>query len=245
MIRFVTIVVALFCLTGCEEMALFAGLGEKEANEIVAVLLENGVDCSKVPGAEGTWDLSVSKENFSYAMSILKALELPKQKFQSMSEVFPKGTFSTPNEDHYRYEDLRAQQISEAILMNFPAVMSVKVNLAIPLADPLSDKEPESKASVVLKYRPDFDFAMEEAKLKDAVASSLSGLSAEQVTVLAHPSEVVMPPPRLESDQGLRSRLDGVSPVLAAGVGLAAGAVLVALVGWIFQRRKSKTASAT
>ncbi len=227
----------LLFLSGCAKMPLYADLDEKEANQIAAALMEKGVVCNKLPGKEGTWILEVSEEDFAYSMNILNALELPRQKFQRMSDIFPKGTFSSPSEDHFRFVDVREQQLSDAILSNFPAVMSVHVNLSLPLSDPLSDTTIPATASVILKYRPDFDFEMVESDLKSVVANSVVGLTAEDVEILGIPAEVIMPQLRPAPIGGVSAGLSSIPPLLLAGISSAAGAMLVGLTVWLVRRR--------
>lgn len=230
-------VLCLAFLSGCAKMPLYADLDEKEANQIAAALMEKGVVCNKLPGKEGTWILEVSEEDFAYSMNILNALELPRQKFQKMSDIFPKGTFSSPSEDHFRFVDVREQQLSDAILSNFPAVMSVHVNLSLPVSDPLSDKVVPATASVILKHRPDFDFEMVESDLKNVVANSVVGLTAEDVEILGIPAEVIMPQMRPAPAGDVGARLASISPLVLAGVSSAAGAILVGLIAWLVRRR--------
>jgi len=229
-------------LSGCAKMSLYANLDEKEANQIAAALMEKGIDCTKLPGDEGTWILEVAKEDFGYSMTVLNALELPRQKFQKMSDIFPKGTFSSPSEDHFRFVDVREQQLSNAILTNFPAVMSVQVNLSLPQSDPLSDDKEQAKASVVLRYRPDFDWETMETDLKNVVASSVEGLLADGVEVVGNPAEFLMPQPRPVPEGGVASQLSSISPMLLAGLSAAVGAALVGLFVWLARR---KAAAAT
>lgn len=230
-------VLCLAFLSGCAKMPLYADLDEKEANQIAAALMEKGVVCSKLPGKEGTWILEVSEEDFAYSMNILNALELPRQKFQRMSDIFPKGTFSSPSEDHFRFVDVREQQLSDAILSNFPAVMSVHVNLSLPLSDPLSDTTIPATASVILKHRPDFDFEMVESDLKSVVANSVVGLTTDDVKVLGIPAEFIMPQLRPAPIGGVSAGLSSIPPLLLAGISSAAGAMLVGLTVWLVRRR--------
>ncbi len=239
----VILAAVLLSLSACAKMPLYADLDEKEANQMAAALMEQGVECTKLPGAEGKWSLEVAQDDFAYAMAVLEAKELPRQKFQKLSEVFPKGTFSSPSEDHYRYVDVREQQLSEAILTNFSAVMSVQVKLSLPEPEPLSDEVVESKASVILKYRPDFDFEMIETDLKNVVSNSVDSLDPENVKVLAMPAEVVMPPKRLEPENPVMDKVESLPPLSLAGISAVVGALVAVAIALIF-RRKTPPAAA-
>lgn len=230
--------VALGILSGCAKMPLFANLEEKQANEIAGHLIERGINCDKVPGEEATWDLQVAKKDFAYAIGILEALGLPRQKFQDLADVFPKGTFSSPNEDHYRYVNLREQQIADAILNNFPAVMSVSVTVNLPQVDALSHKQTISAATVMLTYRPDYDFELVIADLKKAVANGVEGLKEENVMIVANPSNLIMPKPRPVPEHALLSKVEALPPMALAGGALVTGALISGIALSLINRKK-------
>ena len=53
---------AALLLAGCDkETTLHAGLAERQANLVMAALLDAGISCHKTPGEEGTWDVTVVK----------------------------------------------------------------------------------------------------------------------------------------------------------------------------------------
>jgi len=233
--------IALF-LSACSKMPLYADLEEKQANEIAGHLIDRGVKCEKIPGNEGLWTLHVSQEDFAYAMAVLEALGLPREKFQGLGDVFPKGTFSSPNEDHYRYVNLREQQISSAILSNFPAVMSVSVNINLPQVDALSDKATVSAATVMLTYRPDYDFELVISDLKEAVANAVEGLKKESVMIVANPSDLMMPEPKPTTDDNLMAKIEALPPLGLAGGALVGGGLLTGLIIRLISRKKVASA---
>ena len=56
----IPVVAAALLLAGCDkETTLHAGLAERQANLVMAALLDAGIDCHKSPGEEGTWDVTV------------------------------------------------------------------------------------------------------------------------------------------------------------------------------------------
>ena len=62
-------------LIACK-VELYSNLEEKEANEIMALLLKHGIECSKRPGKENKWVLFVEKDElanymFSEELSLL------------------------------------------------------------------------------------------------------------------------------------------------------------------------------
>lgn len=80
---------AAICLTvACKEQ-LYTGLTEKEANQMQALLLSNDVNVSKEMDKSGNMTLSVEKEDFVRAITILNNNGFPKKKFADIEVIFP------------------------------------------------------------------------------------------------------------------------------------------------------------
>ena len=69
---FAAICAALF-LAGCDkEATLHSGLEERQANLVMAALLDAGISCRKDPGEEGTWNVFCSEAKFAQAVNLLE-----------------------------------------------------------------------------------------------------------------------------------------------------------------------------
>src|SRR5262245_5652185 len=111
-------------LAGCGKVPLFSELTEPEANEMMAVLLQRDVPCSKVAGKESRWILKVPQEDFSRSVELLKSHGYPKDKFSKLGDVFQKtGLVSSPTEERIRYMYALSQEIGET-LMRIDGVMN-------------------------------------------------------------------------------------------------------------------------
>ena len=91
------VAVATIVLAGCDKQ-LYAQLSEPDANDLVRVLLEAGIDASKSSTDSGkSWVVSVDGGSFAQAMEVLRAHGLPHPKYTSLGEMFKKdGLISTP-----------------------------------------------------------------------------------------------------------------------------------------------------
>ena len=66
-------VAAAILLVGCDkESTLHSRLPERQANLVMAALLDAGIDCHKTPGDEGTWNVSVVESRFADAVNLLE-----------------------------------------------------------------------------------------------------------------------------------------------------------------------------
>ena len=169
-------------LAGCKA-SLYSGLNESEANEIVAALSLGRIDARKerIDGAE--WQVQVDEGRIGAALELLRAQGLPHERFASMGDMFQKqGLVSTPAEERMRYIFGVSQELSQT-LRSIDGVVSARVHVVIPTNDPLSDKIKPSSAAVFIKHRPDADLRMLTPAVKDLVAHSIEGLSADQVSL--------------------------------------------------------------
>ena len=110
----VAVALAAMLLAGCDkEATLHSGLGERQANLVMAALLDSGISCRKTPGEEGTWNVLCSEAKFAQAVNLLERQGLPREPRQGIGEVFKKtGMISSPSEERIRFMDALAQDIA-------------------------------------------------------------------------------------------------------------------------------------
>ena len=208
-VRLLAAFALVLALVGCKT-ALFSGLNETEANEIVAALEDASIEARKerLEGAE--WQVQVDEERVGAALDLLRAQGLPHERFASMGDMFQKqGLVSTPSEERMRYIYAVSQELSQT-LRSIDGVVSARVHVVIPLNDPLSDKIRPSSAAVFIKHRPDVDLRLLAPAVKDLVAHSIEGLTPDQVSLTlfeahgtAAPSSLAAPTPAEAADRRL------------------------------------------
>ena len=169
-------------LVGCKT-GLYSGLNETEANEIVAALSAGSIDARKERPDGTDWQVQVDEGSIGPALTLLGAQGLPHERFASMGDMFQKqGLVSTPSEDRMRYIYAVSQELSQT-LRSIDGVVSARVHVVIPATDPMSDKIRPSSAAVFIKHRPDVDLRLLAPAVKDLVAHSIEGLTADQVSL--------------------------------------------------------------
>lgn len=199
-------------LASCTKVPLFSELGEEEANEIMAYLLEQKIKCVKAAGKEGKWILQVAQDDFPLAMNSVQALGLPREKLVKMSEVFQKsGLVSSPTEERIRFIDALSQELA-GTMMKIDGVVVAKVHIALPDNDPLGDTKMTPSAAVFIKYRAGYDIETSTPDLKNLVAKSVEGLQFDDVELVLTPAEAIPPPPK-EARAGGFSEWLGRQPV--------------------------------
>ncbi|MBS4167877.1 type III secretion system inner membrane ring lipoprotein SctJ [Parachlamydia sp. AcF125] len=187
-----------FLLTSCESRkTIVNGLDEKEANEIVVFLSSKGIDAMKVQSQEGggggskivLWDISVSADKATQAMSILNQSGLPRRKPQSLLGIFSNvGLVPSELQERIRYQAGLAEQIASTI-RKIDGVLDAEVQISFPEEDPLNpggEKKGKIVASVYVKHSGVLDDPNSHlvTKIKRLVAASVTGLDYDNVTVI-------------------------------------------------------------
>jgi type III secretion protein J len=186
-------------LAGCSQQNLYANQSEQHANEMIAVLGENGIVADKEAGEEGTYNVNVAQADFAKAVEVLRSRGLPREQFESLGTIFkPGGLNETPLAQRARLVYGLQQELSQTI-NEIDGVVTARVQLAMPQPDPLSQDIRPSSASVLVKYRTGFDLRSQTAAIKALVANGVEGLSYDNVSVVMVPAQA-LPQPRRDND---------------------------------------------
>lgn len=179
---------------GCDgDIDIVHGLTELEANEILVVLDQEGIDANKMieEGRVITWAIVVKQSMKGDALGILVANRLPKPRPQGLAEVYPAGSGGLiPTKSEEKAKFLMALQGEiERKLTSIPGVLKAHVSVVIPEKEVVRDinqKPPEPSASVAVVYNPDAsgEMPLTKAEVADLTAASIEALRAERVTVL-------------------------------------------------------------
>ena len=90
-------------LTGCD-VELYSGLREREGNEMLAVLLSEGIRSKKVSGKGQVVSLLVEEAQVARAVEVLRRNGYPKDQFASIGDIFRKESLiSSPVEERIRF----------------------------------------------------------------------------------------------------------------------------------------------
>lgn len=214
-------------LAACsEQVELVSGLQEDEANQILSVLLNTGIDAQKTPGGEGMV-ISVDSANVAEALGIMRAKGLPKQQFVKMGDVFKKeGLISSPLEEKVRYIYALSQELSETITQ-IDGVVTARVHVVLPSESTgLSAASEPASASVFIKHEPDSVVEDVVPQIKRLVVNSISQLAYDNVSVILVPSAVL--------PAGTSAEMRPVTRVMGFDVAVSSASDLsVALIGLI------------
>lgn len=183
-IKILACIAALVLVAGCDNYTtLHSSLEEQQANLVMAALLDQGINCRKEPGEEGTWNVMVLEAKFAEAVNILERLGLPRQQRNGVGEVFKKtGMISSPSEERIRFMDALAQDIAHTISM-IDGVVDARVHVVLPQNDPFARNAMPSSAAVAIRTRWDADISDLVPSVKGLVKNAIEGLSYDKIQV--------------------------------------------------------------
>ena len=182
--RAVPVLAAVMLLSGCDkETTLHSGLEERQANLVMAALIDAGIDCHKTPGEEGTWNVTVMEGKFAQAVNLLEKAGLPRRAHQGIGEVFKKtGMISSPSEERIRFMDALAQDLAKTI-SGIEGVVDARVHVVLPENDPFARHALPSSAAVAIRSRWDADLTDIVPSVKGLVKNAIEGLQYEKIMV--------------------------------------------------------------
>ena len=180
----VAFISAALLLAGCDnETTLHSGLAERQANLVMAALLDAGISCHKTPGDEGTWDVTVVESRFADAVNLLNKAGLPRNDHMGIGEVFKKtGMISSPSEERIRFMDALAQDLAKTIA-GIEGVVDARVHIVLPENDPFARHAMPSSAAVAIRSRWDADLTDVIPSVKGLVKNAIEGLQYEKIMV--------------------------------------------------------------
>jgi len=179
----ITTVILFLLIVGCSEQSLYSGLSEQEANEMVAELSMAGLSAGKQQQKGSLFSVTISPKEFATAVQLLKSRGLPKQRYDTLGEVFAKeGFVSSPLEERARLNHALSQEIAST-LSSIDGVILSRVHLAVPPRNDLDDTIAPASASVFIKHRSGVDLSMNVSQIKALVVNGIENLPYDNITV--------------------------------------------------------------
>jgi type III secretion protein J len=239
-----------FVLGGCKQ-ALYIGLGEEEANQMLSVLLENGVAAEKALEGKAGMTLSVPDEEVVRALKILRNKGMPRERFKTLGDIFSgQGMIASPTEEQARLAFAIAQELAETF-SNIDGVLTSRAHVVLETHDTISGTTTPASTAIFLRHTPDSPVVDLQGRIKETCAQSVPGLSYNNVSVMLVPAreEIVLPAGKdalwksplnssIVSDEGAADR--ETNPMIWMGVAALPLAVLLAAGGGVFVWRRRK-----
>jgi type III secretion protein J len=236
--RRLLIVLSFVLLAGCKT-SLFEGLYEDQANRIVAVLSRHGIEGAKQRNPDKTWTVSVDSRDAVAATELAGAYALPRSGHANLGELFSRqGLISNPDEDRVRFIFGVSQELSET-LEKIDGVLVARVHIVQPERDPVLGLVTPPSASVMLRYRTDYNLELMRDRIRALVAGGVEGLTPERVNLTLIPvTPVLVAADACRGSSACaaeRERDEHASATLVL-LASAAGVMLLSISVWVWRR---------
>ncbi|WP_341367283.1 type III secretion system inner membrane ring lipoprotein SctJ [Yoonia sp. BS5-3] len=181
--RRVFLLLCLLVLSACKT-DLYRNLSEREANEMLAVLISNNIEVTKeYLGDEGV-TLRVEESDLPRAIDVLKQNGFPRETHETMGTVFEKsGIMSSPFEERVRFVYALGEEVSRT-LTEIDGVLTARVHIVLPEEPDFGEELTPSSAAVFIKHRIGVDLDFATPQIRRLVSSSIEGVGYDDVTVL-------------------------------------------------------------
>ena len=176
------------CLVGCQA-ELYTGVDQKEGNEMLSILLSEGVVASKEPDKDNTVKLMVDNAQIAFAVDVLKRNGYPREQFSTLKDVFPKDDLiSSPLAERARLIYAKSQELS-ATLSQIDGVLVARVHVVLEEGELRPGERPTpASASVFIKHAADIALDSYVPQIKLLVNNSIEGLNYDRISVVMVPS---------------------------------------------------------
>lgn len=182
----------MFFLVACQENAIHHKLAEDDANEILVMLDQHGIEAKKVAeekNQEITWNVVVPKKNEARARALLGENHLPRNRAMGFNEVCKEeGLIPTPKREKCRELLAYKGEIINA-LEKIAGVVDADVVLNIPDKDPyleagMANLSPTASVVVELNMSAPGAVLLKDEQLQRFVANAVPGMDARNVSVV-------------------------------------------------------------
>jgi type III secretion protein J len=236
------LMVFLLSVAGCTRQ-LETGLTENDAQQIVVLLRENGINATteldltqKKDAAAWLVNVRGQSDTVVRAWKILNENGLPREKVKGLDDVFANaGMIPTAAEEKARLLSGLNGELMRT-LDSLPGVVDARVQVVLPDNTPLLDKSEQSPttASALIQFSGDQP-PLKDVEVKSLIAKSIEGLTAENVAVVFKKVEIKPIPREALGPLSISAWLEVAAFGLAGLVGLTSLLVLS-----LSQQRKLK-----
>jgi type III secretory pathway lipoprotein EscJ len=216
---------------------------ENEANEIISILSEKGVEASKeqadTDGETKGWKVSIQDDMFGggklpLAIKLMQENGLPRPSDRGMEGAYgEQGIF--PSESALKAQRLKELKTEiERQLRLLPSVVRVSVNI-VPPEDGTINIDPYPATASVLIVHKDETAAFTTAYVQELVAKGVPKLKTENVSVVM----VHEPPKSISMENVIAQRRKNI--IYTIGLSLIIGlTILLGILVWYMKKEKRK-----
>ncbi|HEY4144861.1 type III secretion system inner membrane ring lipoprotein SctJ [Pinirhizobacter sp.] len=220
-------VILLACglLAACDK-PLLQGLTERQANEVVAVLLAQNIDASKRSAGKAGFVVDVPSADMGDAVEVVQRENLPSAPRVEIASAFPADAMvSTPEGERARLYSAIEQRLEQS-LARFEGVAEARVHVSYDTRRVASrrDEDVPMHVAALLVHRGGGDADILVQAVKRFLKNSFARVEYDNVSVLvtrAPPERVVAVTPARRDADAVTAWLAGAAALTAAGAVIA------------------------
>ena len=177
LLQAVLLFACLCLLTGCSSQNVAEGISQEQATEIVSLFAEAGIagKVQKLSGAQSGYVVTVRSDQYTQAVVLLHAHNLPRREEPSFSESIAQKGFLPSSRDieALRLDRARAAELEEALRV-VPAVREIRAIVRTGQA---------TVPSVSLVIKHDEGATLDQPAIVNMVMKAVPGVPAESVQI--------------------------------------------------------------
>lgn len=183
--KILLITLNLFLLFSCKKELLHS-VQEEQANDIITLLSEYGINADKIPyGSQDSFmfKIVVDEDNYSRSWNILKENGLPREKIRGLSDVYQKqGLISSSTEERALLIQAIKGEV-EKTLETIDNVIKARVIISISNTsqNPFTDSKEPISASVLLKIKK--GSYVNKDSVREILMGAVSSLNKDRIAV--------------------------------------------------------------
>ncbi|TBR38718.1 MULTISPECIES: type III secretion system inner membrane ring lipoprotein SctJ [Dyella] len=231
---------ACFCvmplLAGCHGVSLLEDLDERQANEVLAVLLESHIPAEKIRAGKQGYAVQVERADLPAAVEIVRLRQVPAPPRRHVDRSFAADALvSTPQAERARLYSAIEQRLEESVsLIDGVVSARVHVNYDVTDAPPNRTTAAPTHLSVLAVTQPGVNEDVLIASIKRFLRNSFGQVAYENISVIVTPT----PAARVAASSGRHA-----TPSRASWLGWGGGAALVAIGVVLASRRRVRSAA--
>lgn len=172
-------------IAGCSSTPIAQDIAQSQANEIVALLAENGISAvaRKGTGGQSRYTVEVDAEHYTAAITLLHRAGLPGEEKRSFADlVAPQGLIPNSRDmEALRLDHALGAEI-ETALLNHPGIITARVIVRSSIVQ----ERGEPAVSAVIQYRP--EAAVNREALGGIIARAVPGVRPDNVFLALEPA---------------------------------------------------------
>ena len=246
-------VLAVLVLTGCARKPLLEGLDERQANEVIAVLLRHNISAEKLNVGKGGFQVQVAARDLPESIDLMQRNDLPSAPRSQVANAFPADALvSTPLGERARLISAVEQRLEESLQL-IEGVHSTRVHLNYDASVGGENRRTDRRrmhVAAVVAHAPDVDEEVLMQSIKRFLRNTFDGIDYDNVSVIL--TEVEGPRTLAVTQIGERGPatwmlvlfgLIGVALVLGGWVLVRAVRAVAGGVGKLWQRLRQRAPS--